>query len=90
MRTAKRKKQRARLVTRLLALVSLALIAALLWHWVWAGPAPPDAMRTAVPMPARTLTASGTQPRPEHEEFNTVERQALENILRQKNTTGQR
>ena len=90
MRSTKRKKQRARLVARLFALMSLAFTAALLWYWLSAAPAPPDALRTAVPMPARTLVAPGTQPQPEHEEFNAVERQGLENILRQKNTAAHR
>lgn len=90
MRTAKRKKQRARLVARLLALVSLAFTAALLWRWVWTVPAPPDSLRTAVPLPAQTPTAPGTPPPPQHEEINTAERQDLEKILRQKNTTGHR
>jgi hypothetical protein len=89
MRTERRKKRRARLATRLLVLVSLALTAALVWRW-WTVPAPPDSLRTAVPIPAQTLKGPDARPRPEHEEINTVERQALEDILRQKNTTGRR
>jgi len=87
---SKRKKKRGRRVVRLVALVSLTLAAALLWRWVWTVPAAPDSLRTAVPLPARTLTAPGAQPAPQHEEINAVERQALENILRQKHATGQR
>jgi hypothetical protein len=70
--------------------MSLTLAAALLWRLVWSVPPPPDSRRAAVPMPAQTLTTAGPRPRPEHEEFNTVERQGLENILRQKNAAAQR
>jgi hypothetical protein len=87
---SKRKQKRARLAARLVALMSLALTAALLWRWVSTVPAPSDSLRTALPMPAQTLTAPGTQPQPEHEELNTVERQSLENILRQKNAAARR
>jgi len=87
---SKRKKRRGWRVAALVAVISLALAAALLWHWLRPAPAPPDAVRTAAPLRAPTLSAPGGEPRPADEEFNTVERQGLENILRQKNAAGQR